>query len=62
MQIAGLYASGSNGQEDIYRYLDKLLKDEKNEEYQDQIYYQYAMLELNKGNNEKAIDYFNKSE
>ena len=45
----------------VQDYLTKLLKDEKNEEYQDRIYYEFAMLELKKGNQDEAIEYLRKS-
>jgi tetratricopeptide (TPR) repeat protein len=62
MQIADLYTTSSGAQStEINDYLEKLLKDEKNEEFQDQIYYKYAMLELTKGNRDGAIDYLNQS-
>lgn len=60
MKIARLYVDFQEGQDDdqeVYKYLQQLLKDEKNEEYQDQIYYEFALLELKKENREAAVDY-----
>jgi len=43
---------------DIKRQLRKMIKDEKNEEYQDQIYYALANLEFNDENEPEAIEYY----
>ncbi|MEZ4851515.1 MAG: hypothetical protein R3B93_23475 [Bacteroidia bacterium] len=64
IKIARLYVDFQEGKDDdseVYKYLTKLLKDEKNIEYQDQIYYEFAMLELKKGNRDMAIDYLEQS-
>ena len=44
--------------EDIKKDLRKMLKDDKNEDYKDQIYYALANLEFNAGNEKKAIEYY----
>ena len=46
---------------DVKKQLIKMLRDSKNTEYQDQIYYSLAEIELYEGNKEQAIDYFQKS-
>ena len=46
---------------DVKKQLHKMLRDSKNTEYQDQIYYTLAEIELYEGNTEKAIEYFQKS-
>lgn len=64
MQIARLYVDFQEGQDDdgeVMKYLTKLLKDEKNKEYRDQIYYEFALLELKKENRPLAIEYLRKS-
>lgn len=43
------------------KYLRKMLKDDKNIDYFDQIYYELAKLELMENDREGAIDYFKKS-
>ncbi len=43
---------------DIKRQLRKMLRDEKNEEYQDQIYFALANIEFNDGNEPEAIEYY----
>ncbi len=45
----------------IQKYFDKLLKDEKNEEYTDRIYYEKGLYELKLKDTIKAIDFLNKS-
>lgn len=47
--------------ENVNRYLTKLLKDEKNREYKDQIYYQFALISLEKGKRDEGLDYLRKS-
>ena len=64
MKIARLYVDFQEGKDDdqiVQDYLTKLLKDEKNEEYQDRIYFEFAMLELKKGNRDEAIAYLRES-
>ena len=45
----------------IEKYFRKLLKDPKNIEYKDKIYYELASFELKQGNLEKAIEYYKSS-
>lgn len=64
MKTARLYVKFQAGKDDdreVQKYLTKLLKDEKNAEYLDQIYYEFALLELKKENLPDAIDYLNLS-
>ncbi|MFK7921953.1 MAG: tetratricopeptide repeat protein [Bacteroidia bacterium] len=62
MQVAKMYAEeGGIREDDLYDYMEALLKDEKNIEYQDQIYYQYAQLAQSKGKTTEAVDYYNRS-
>ena len=56
VNIAGSFESGQAGVENIRNQLYKLLKDTKNKEYQDQIYYALANLDMKEGNTDKAID------
>ena len=46
---------------DVKKQLNKMLRNSKNTEYHDQIYYSLAEIELYEGNTEQAIDYFQKS-
>ena len=47
--------------ESIKKQLNKMLKDHKNVDYYDQIYYALAEIELTEGNKDLAIEYFVKS-
>lgn len=49
------------GDESVKKKLNKMLKDSRNEEYQDRIYYALANIEEKKGNEEAAIDLYWKS-
>ena len=51
---------GANTQ-DVKKQLNKMLRDSKNTEYHDQIYYSLAEIELYEGNTDQAIEYYQKS-
>jgi tetratricopeptide (TPR) repeat protein len=53
--------SATSGGQEIRKELVKMLKDLKNEEYKDQIYYALAEMEFKDGNKELAIEYYSKS-
>jgi len=61
--ISRVTASKSGGADarEVKKQLDKMLRDSKNNEYHDQIYYALAEIELYEGNTDKAIEYFSKS-
>ncbi|MEZ4772064.1 MAG: tetratricopeptide repeat protein [Bacteroidia bacterium] len=64
IKIARLYVEFQKGKDDddeVNKYLTKLLKDEKNFEYRDQVYYEFALLEIKKENLKGAIDYLKES-
>lgn len=64
MKIAHLYIDFSEGQDDdmkVYEYLQKLLKEEKNLDYADQILYELGQLELKKDSIDNSLDYFRES-
>jgi len=64
IKIAQLYVDYQAGQDDdkkIYKYLKKLARDEKNEEFLDQIFYQSARLEYKKDSLESSLDYLRQS-
>ena len=45
----------------IRKYFRKLLRDDKNEEYRDKIYYELASFEQKQGNLDEAIEYYKES-
>ncbi len=53
--------SGGTDIHDVKKQLNKMLRDTKNKEYQDQIYYAMAEIELYEGNTDKAVELFQKS-
>jgi outer membrane protein assembly factor BamD (BamD/ComL family) len=53
--------SGGRSASSVAGQLEKLLKQEKNKEYQDQIYFAMAEVEMSRNNEEKAKEYFSKS-
>ena len=48
---------GTTNSEGIQKSLKRMLKDEKNKEYLDQIYYALANIEMENGNEKQAIEY-----
>ena len=52
--------NASNANE-LYKMLNKMLRDSNNDDYRDRIYYTMAELALREGNENKAIDYLRKS-
>ena len=55
------YENGDASMDDAIRDLEKMLKDEKNEEYLDQIYFAMAEIELKRENRSLAIQHLQKS-
>lgn len=55
------YDVASNNSDDIMKELKKMLKDKKNEDYRDQIYYALAELVLKESNEPLAVEYLRKS-
>ncbi len=61
IRIAEDTESASNNLKEIKKDLRKLLRDTKNKEYRDQIYYAFGKIALKEGKENQAIDYFKKS-
>jgi hypothetical protein len=64
MKTARMYVRFQEGKDDdqeVQKYLTKLLKDEKNADYLDRIYYEFALLAIKKDELPGAIDYLNQS-
>lgn len=55
---ARLYSAGMADSRPIRKQLAKMLKDDKNIDFQDQIYYALANIEKTEGNDEKAVEYY----
>lgn len=58
VSMAEVYESGSAGSEDLKKLLNKMLKDSKNTEYKDQIYFALGNIALEEGNRDQAIEYY----
>lgn len=64
IRVARLYVDFQQDlgpESEVYKYLTSLLKDEKNLEYQDQIYYEFALLELKQDHQDEGIEYLKES-
>lgn len=57
INLAKTYDAKSSNRSSIVKKLNKMLKDKKNEDYQDQIYYALAEIFLKDGNLEKGVEY-----
>jgi len=55
------FDSGSGSSTEIVKLLNKLLKDEKNKEYKDQIYYALANIYYEENKENKALEFYLKS-
>ena len=51
----------ANNAAELYKMMNKMLRDSNNEDYRDRIYYAMAELALREGDETKAIDYLRKS-
>ncbi len=58
---AGVFDVESGNIKDIRKELNKLLRDAKNKEYRDQIYFAHGNLSMREGNTEEAIEYYKQS-
>jgi len=58
---AAAFKKGEDDPEEIMADLKKMLKDDKNIEYQDQIYFAMGNIQFRMGNTQQAIQYYSKS-
>ncbi len=58
ISLAGTFRAGADNAQEINSQLKKMLKDDKNKEYLDQIYFALGDLELKQDNEEEAVEYF----
>ncbi len=61
INIAGVFDINSGNPREIGRELEKMLKDSKNKEFQDQIYYALGNMSMKEGNVPEALEYYRKS-
>jgi tetratricopeptide (TPR) repeat protein len=61
INIAGVFDVNSGNPEDMIKELSQMLKDSKNKDFQDQIYYVMGNMMKKDGNEKEALDYFRKS-
>ena len=61
INLAQCYDAQSGDREFIVKKLTKMLKDDKNKDYQDQIYYALAHIAMKDADSVMAIDYYKKS-
>ena len=61
VSMAEVYESGSASSDELKKLLGKMLKDSKNVEYQDQIYFALGNIAMEEGDREQAIEYYQKS-
>jgi tetratricopeptide (TPR) repeat protein len=61
INMAQLYRSSQGSAAELKEELVKMLDDEKNKEFRDQIYFALASIERGEGNIEKALAYYRKS-
>jgi len=59
IKMAECYTGGDS--KEVYKQLNKMLKDIKNVEFKDQIYYALAQIALKEKETDKAVDYLKKS-
>ncbi|MDQ1296716.1 MAG: hypothetical protein QG611_695, partial [Bacteroidota bacterium] len=61
INIAGVFDINSGNPQSLIRELQKMLKDSKNKEFMDQIYFALGNLSMKEGNEEEALRFFRKS-
>jgi tetratricopeptide (TPR) repeat protein len=61
INIAGVFDVNSGNPEEIRKELEKMLKDSKNKDFQDQIYYALGNMMKKEGKNNEALEYYRKS-
>ncbi len=61
INIAGVFDLNSGNSQEMTRELEKMLKDVKNKDFQDQIYYALGNLKMKEGKENEALDSYKKS-
>ena len=60
INIAGVFDINSGNPKEIRRELEKMLKDSKNKDYQDQIYFALGNMSMKEGNESEALELLQK--
>ncbi len=58
VSMAEVHETGEASSGDLKKLLNKMLKDSKNREYRDQIYFALGNISMEEGDREKAIEYY----
>lgn len=61
INIAGIFDINSGNPEEIKHELEKMLRDSKNSDFKDQIYYVLGNLSMKEGDESKALEFYSKS-
>ncbi len=61
INIAGVLDVNSGNTQEIRKELEKMLRDKKNDDFHDQIYYALGSMSMKEGNEAEALEYFRKS-
>jgi len=61
INIAGVFDINTDKPAEIRRELEKMLRDSKNKEFQDLIYFALGNMSMKEGNEAEAVDFFRKS-
>lgn len=61
INIAGVFDTNSGNSVEMKKELGKMLRDSKNKDYQDQIYYALGNISMKEGDEKKAIEFYRKS-
>ncbi|MDF1573272.1 MAG: tetratricopeptide repeat protein [Bacteroidales bacterium] len=61
VSMASAFQAGASNSEEIKKLLNKMLKDPKNDEFQDQIYFALANIYMEEGDRGQAIEYYHRS-
>lgn len=61
VSMAEAFQAGASNSDEIKKLLNKMLKDPKNDEFRDQIYFALANIYMEEGNREQAIEYYHMS-
>jgi tetratricopeptide (TPR) repeat protein len=61
INIAGVFDINSGNPQEISKELEKMLKDSKNKDFQDQIYFTLGNISMKEGNETEALELFRKS-